>query len=158
MNGNSKNSEPKRRASSWKISGARRGHPARPGETKSLLLTAEELATKFVFGHSIIHRYLRAVGKASKSDQWVPHKLSKSNRAQRVNVCSSHEWTFFWIEYWLVSREGFSIQICQAPKRVSEKGEILVPPVKEGLHPRKMLLFVWCYIKGLVRVELLKPN
>jgi len=45
------------------------------------IVTVEELAEKLGFGHSIIHRHLRAIGKVSKLGQWdsshikMPHYL-----------------------------------------------------------------------------------
>jgi len=40
---------------------------------RNLIVTVEKLAEKFGFGHSIIHRYLRTIGKVSKLHQWVSH-------------------------------------------------------------------------------------
>jgi len=37
------------------------------------IVTIEKLAEKLGFGHSTIHRHLRAIGKVSKLGQWVPH-------------------------------------------------------------------------------------
>jgi len=36
-------------------------------------IVTDEEPEKLRFGHLIIHRYLRAIGKVSKLNQWVPH-------------------------------------------------------------------------------------
>jgi len=42
-------------------------------EQNPIVVPVEELAEKLGFGHSTIHRYLRAIGKVSKLGQWIPY-------------------------------------------------------------------------------------
>ena len=48
-----------------------------------------ELANVMNCNHSTIMRHLHSMGKAQKSDVWVPHALSQSHKNQRVAICAS---------------------------------------------------------------------
>lgn len=52
--------------------------------------TTEEIATRLKMDNSTEFRCLNKLGYVSSLNKWVPHKLTKLNKLDRINVAISH--------------------------------------------------------------------
>lgn len=72
--------------------------------------TIRELALILNVQPKTIANHLHEIGKVWKHDQWVPHKLSETNKSQRLTICNSllqrNNNDPFWKEISPVMRSG----------------------------------------------------
>ncbi|XP_035209264.1 histone-lysine N-methyltransferase SETMAR-like [Stegodyphus dumicola] len=120
--------------------------------------TCVELAAHFQVSDETIGLHLHLIGKAYKLSKRVPFSLFEANKQQRVAACLSlltrhHNASIFdrvltsdekWVQY-------------DTPRRsrhwLSPRGS--VPHTARLLHPRKIILCIWCTSRQMVHYELL---
>jgi histone-lysine N-methyltransferase SETMAR len=124
--------------------------------------TTRELAEQLNCHHSTVERHLHALGKVHKYGRLVPHQLSKDNLVQRASMCASllfrqkHEHFLDrivtgdekWVCYDNVRRR----------KQCLDPGQNPFPNVKPDMHPKKIMLFIWWDMKGVIYFELSDIN
>lgn len=122
--------------------------------------TIEEMSNTLNQPWSTIQEHLRQIGKVSKANVWVPHKLSEGNKVNRMNTCQlllqRHSAGAFFDR--LIAADEKWI-LYDNPKRKRSWVSANEPPLctaKPGLHPKKVLLCVWWGICGIIHFELLE--
>lgn len=147
-------------------------HTGRPAELdndalRSLVeanpkVTVRELAAHFDKSISTIDSHLRALGKVSKLDMWIPHELSPVQRDQRAECCSqllSYRRTHAWLDSIITGDEKWVVYVNTTRKRQwLDKGTTPGGTPKPDLHERKVMLSIWWDVKGVVYYELLPHN
>ena len=75
-------------------------------------VTVRDLAEEFKVSKTTIDDHLKAMGKVSKLNYWVPHKLSDNNRQRRLDACISllsKERTTDWLDTIVTSDEKWCL-------------------------------------------------
>lgn len=146
--------------------GEHSGRPVELDESRLLELIEDdprrslrELEELLDRGNNTICRHLHRLGKVSKLGVWIPHELSASQAAMRVNVCMqllTFKRTFDWLRNLVTGDEKWVLYVNHTRKRqwlsTHESG---VPTPKADLHPKKVMISVWWSVKGIVHWELL---
>ncbi len=111
---------------------------------------------------STISRQLKALRKQQKTGRWVPHKLSETNIANRLeylclSLFSEQQKSFLWKivtgnEKWI-----YYVNPVNKKQWLSPDQDPLPTP-KPDIHRKKVMLCVWWDEKGVVYYELLKPR
>lgn len=124
--------------------------------------TARELGEKLGVHNTNVIRHLHELGMVHKLQQWVPHQLTESNRACRVDIAVSllsQRPTNAWLDSVVTGDEKWCLYVNERRRRAWVKPDEQPPPLpKPGLHPRKIMLCVWWNSRGVIHFELLPPN
>lgn len=125
-------------------------------------VTSRELAQKFGVSHTAILHHLEEIGKISKLDVWVPHKLTDFDRQRRLDACltlMSRKRRFEWLNNLITADEKWCLFSNINRKRSwTDKGATAQPQPKADVHQKKLLLCVWWDVKGVIYWEMLERN
>ena len=124
--------------------------------------TLHEMAATIKCSHETIRQHLQQIGKVLKEGVWVPHKLSDQNRVQRATIAASllaRNTTQPFLDRIVTGDEKWVLNANIKKKRQwLSSGRTPGPTPKPGLHPKKIMLCIWCDIRGVVHWELLDPK
>lgn len=124
--------------------------------------TSRELATILGVSHFTIIEHLHAMGKTSRLDQWVPHKLSDVDRQRRADAAASllsHHGGNAWLDSIVTGDEKWCCYVNEKRRRSwTDKGSQTPIHPRPSLHPRKIMLSVWWDSSGVIHWELLPAN
>ena len=124
--------------------------------------TLSELANEFNVDIATISRHLAAIGNVKKLEKWVPHDLTEKQQHRRFEIASSlllrNKTEPFldriitcdekWIRYDNRQRSGQWLDYAEAPKHFP----------KPDLFPKKTMVTVWWFSKGIIHYSFLEPG
>ncbi|XP_018400177.1 PREDICTED: histone-lysine N-methyltransferase SETMAR-like, partial [Cyphomyrmex costatus] len=124
-------------------------------------LKVREIAETLKIGYGTVQKHLQQLGYMSRLDVWVPHKLTEENLANHISICNSllkrHESDPF-LKRIVTGDENEKNEVAQRLEsyvRVLLCFDPLCAAPKAGLHPKKILLFIWWDYRGVLFYELL---
>lgn len=129
--------------------------------------TTRELESILDFDHTTIYRGLIKLEKVQKWGTWVPKELTEFDKNRRVVAASTllklHtecvESGKLFFERIVTGDEKWVLYLNnENRKEWRGRNEDASPRVKDGLHPKKILLSIWWDIKGPIYYELLPLN
>ncbi|XP_065664780.1 histone-lysine N-methyltransferase SETMAR-like [Hydra vulgaris] len=121
--------------------------------------TCQDLALRFNVSDETIRLHLHQLGKRWKLSKWVPYGLSKTNKLQRLTICSSllsrHNLMPFF-DRMLTCDEKW-IMYCNKKRTYHwlASNDPVPMTAKPSIHQQKVLLCVWWTTAGIVHYELL---
>ena len=125
-------------------------------------VTVRDLAEEFKVSKTTIDDHLKAMGKVSKLNYWVPHKLSDNNRQRRLDACISllsKERTTDWLDTIVTGDEKWCLYANVVRKRSwVDKGTPAQAQPRPEIHQKKLMLCVWWDVSGVIYWEMLNPN
>ena len=125
-------------------------------------LSTVELSAILGAHRTTIGDHLKSIGKVSRAGIWVPHELSPVNLLQRASICaslSSRQQTEPFLKRIVTGDEKWVLYVNVERKRQwLDRGQKPLPTAKPGLHPKKVLLYVWWDWQGVLYFELLDQN
>lgn len=124
--------------------------------------TTRELAAHLEVSQTAIVDHLRAIGKVSKLNTWVPHALMEFDRQRRAEAAAallSFRRTNAWLDTIVTGDEKWCLYVNVTRKRSwCDAGVAAQTQPKPELHQRKVMLSVWWDVRGVIHWELLPTN
>ena len=122
-------------------------------------LTLRQLAAELHVSHTTVATHLHGLGKVWKYGKWIPHELTPSLAALRLDICQHLlHWkrTDEWLRYLVTGDEKWVLYENHPHHRQwlnpKESG---VPTVSLDPHPKKVMLCIWWGYTGVIHWELL---
>ena len=105
---------------------------------------------------------MHQLGYVSRFDVWLPHKLSKENLLDHISTLDSllerNENVPFLKQTVMGDEKWILYNNVERKRRWGKRNEPPPTTTKAGLHPEKVMLYIWWDWKGVLYYELLPEN
>lgn len=125
-------------------------------------LNTREMGEQLGCDYTTVARHLSQLDFVKKLGAWIPHRLREDQLEQRVTICNSllsRSRRFDWLRNIVTGDEKWVMYF--NPNRRGQwvlRGEEPEPEPKPELHEKKIMLSVFWDYKGIIWMELLKPE
>ena len=120
-----------------------------------------EMTENFKCDESTVRKRLHVLGYTRKLDQWVPHRLTRSNKMARLSICSilhqHHAKRPFWKQIITFDEKWILHDNFRRSSSWVKKGTSPGIAPKPDLHPTKTSVTVWWNYDGIIHVDYLPP-
>jgi histone-lysine N-methyltransferase SETMAR len=125
-------------------------------------LTTRCLAERLGCSHTTVEKHLGELGKTWKYGVCMPHDLSPHQVQHRVDafmeLMTSYR-HYQWLHNLITGNAKRVLYVNHTRKRQwLGVGQTGLPTPKNDLHPKKIMLSVWCGVKGTIHWELLPTD
>jgi len=118
--------------------------------------SVREIAATLNISHTSVENHLRQLGYVFRDNVWMPHELTEANLATRISICDSlqkRQENDPFLKRMVTGGEKWIVYDNVARKRSWEHSS--EPQTSKGLHPKKIIIFIWWDFKGVIYYELL---